>query len=72
MHIFADGMSQLTFSNNNIRISLVQKAADNETASVGTLIIPASQATQFVNQLAGSLKQLDEQIKAAKEAQSVQ
>ncbi len=64
MHIFADGFSKVSLSNNNLRITLVQKGPDNTTLEVGTLIIPANQAGNFLNGLAGSLKNLDEQLKA--------
>ncbi len=63
MHIFADGFSKVSLSNNNLRITLVQKGPDNTTLEVGTLIIPANQAGNFLNGLAGSLKNLDEQLK---------
>ena len=55
-------------SNNNIRIELAQNGPDNTTVTVGTLIIPANQAAGFVNAMANSLKQLDEQIKAKSES----
>ncbi len=67
MQIFADNLSRVTMSNNNIRIELVQNGPDNTTVSVGTLIIPASQASNFVNAMAKSLKQIDEQMKAKSE-----
>jgi len=40
----------------------------NEEMDAGTLIIPASQANNFVNGLANGLKGLDEKLKAAREA----
>ena len=64
MHIFADQISKVSLSNNNLRIQLTQKGADDSTVDAGTLIIPVSQARNFVNGLANGLKQLDEQIKA--------
>ena len=64
MHIFADQISQITLSNGNLRIQLTQRGPDNETIDAGTLILPASQAANIVNGLAGSLKQLDERVKA--------
>jgi len=70
MNIFMDGLSKVTLSNNNLRITLVQNGPDNQKLDAGTLIIPANMAAGFVNQLANSLKQLDEQIKAQKEAQA--
>ena len=72
MHVFADGISKVTLSNNNLRIQLTQRGADNETVDAGTLIIPASQASNFLNGLAGSLKNLDEKLKAAREEQQEQ
>ena len=71
MQIFADNLSRVTMSNNNIRIELVQNGPDNTTVSVGTLIIPANQVGGFVNAMANSLKQLDEQIKAKSEGGQV-
>ena len=71
MHIFADGFSKLSLSNNNIRIVLTQNAPNNEQVETATLIIPASSYAAFVNGMANSLKQLEEQIKAkTQEAQS--
>jgi C4-type Zn-finger protein len=72
MNIFADGLTKVSLSNNNLRITLVQNGPDNAQLDAGTLIIPANMAAGFVNQLAGALKKLDEQIKAQKEAQDVQ
>lgn len=63
MHIFADQISKVSLSNYNLRIELTQKAAENTTVEVGTLIIPVGQANNFVNGLANSLKQLETQIK---------
>ena len=67
MHIFADQISQITLSNNNLRVKLVQRGPDNETIDAGTLIIPANQAANIVNGLAGSLKNLDEKLKEARQ-----
>lgn len=64
MHIFADGISQVTLSNNNLRIKLTQTGPDNEVVNAGTLILPANQASRIVNSLAGSIQQLDERLKA--------
>ncbi len=69
MHIFADGISRVTLSNGNLRIALIQRGADNEQVQAGTLIIPASQTSNFMNGLANSLKELDEKLKAQKEEQ---
>ncbi|EFI34246.1 hypothetical protein Dthio_PD1597 [Desulfonatronospira thiodismutans ASO3-1] len=69
MHVFADGISKVTLSNGNLRINLTQRGADNESVDAGTLIVPASQANNFLNGLAGSLKDLDEKLKAQREAQ---
>ena len=67
MHVFVDNLSKVTMSNNNIRVELSQNGPDNTTVNVGTLIIPANQAAGFVNAMANSLKQLDEQMKARAE-----
>ena len=67
MHIFADQVSQVTLSNNNLRISLSQRGPNNETVDAGTLILPANQAGNFVNSLANSLKELGEKVKAQQE-----
>ena len=64
MHIFADQISQVTLSNGNLHIQLVQRGPDNESIDASTLILPASRAANIVNGLAGSLKQLDERVKA--------
>jgi HAMP domain-containing protein len=69
MHIFADQISQVSLSNGNLRITLTQRGPENETIDAGTLIIPASQANNFVNGLANSLKELDDRIKKAREEQ---
>ena len=69
MHVFADGISKVTLSNGNLRINLTQRGADNESVDAGTLIVPASQANNFLNGLTGSLKDLDEKLKAQREAQ---
>lgn len=68
MHVFADQISQVTLSNGNLRIHLTQRGAENEQIDAGTLIIPASQANNFVNGLANSLKGLSEKLQAASEA----
>ena len=64
MHIFADQISQVTFSNGNLRVQLVQRGPNDETVDAGTLILPANQAANIVNGLANSLKQLDERLKS--------
>ena len=66
MHIFADQISRVSLTNHNLRVTLVQKGPDDSTLEVGTLIIPAAQAGNFVNALANSMKQLDEQFKASR------
>ncbi len=68
MQLFADQIQTVALSNGNLRIQLTQRGAENEQIDAGTLIIPASQANNFVNGLAGSLKNLDEKIKAHREA----
>jgi hypothetical protein len=67
MYIFADQISKVTLSNGNLRIQLTQRGADDETVDAGTLIIPANQANNFVNGLAGSLKNLGEKLKEARQ-----
>ena len=67
MHIFADQISKVTLYSGNLRIQLTQRGIDDETVDAGTLIIPASQANNFVNGLAGSLKNLDEKLKEARQ-----
>lgn len=69
MHIFIDGLSKVSLSNNNLRITLVQNGPDKTQIEVGTLIIPANMAANFVNAMANSLKQLEEQVKAQKDSQ---
>jgi hypothetical protein len=64
MHIFADQISKVTLPNGNLRIQLTQQGADTEEVDAGTLIIPAAQAANIVNGLAGSFKNLDEKLKA--------
>lgn len=72
MHVFADGISRVTLSSGNLRIQLFQRGAENENVEAGTLIIPASQANNFMNGLANSLKELDERVKEAREAQQAE
>jgi len=55
MHIFTDGLSKVTLSNLNLRVTLVQNGPDNKQVEAGTLIIPATMASTFVNSLANSL-----------------
>lgn len=69
MHIFADGLTKVSLSNNNLRITLVRNGPDNQQIESGTLVIPANMAPGFVNQLANGLRQLDEQVKARKDSQ---
>ena len=64
MNIFADGLTNVTLSNNNIRITLIQNGPDKQQKEVGTLIIPAGVAPAFVNAMAKSLKQLETQIRS--------
>jgi hypothetical protein len=67
MHVFADAISKVTLSNGNLRIQLTQRGADDSIVEADTLIIPASQANNFVNGLAGSLQNLDEKLKEARQ-----
>lgn len=57
-------------ADSNLRITLSQRGPDNSTVEAGTLIVPASQANNFVNGLAGSLKELDDRLKKAREEQA--
>ncbi len=68
MQIFTEGIKNVSISNNNLRITLVQNGPDNTVVEVATLIVPANQGANFVNGLANSLKQIDEQMKARAEA----
>jgi hypothetical protein len=72
MHIFADQINQVSLSNGNLRITLSQRGPDNITEEVGALIIPASQANNFMNGLANSLKELGKKVKTAREGQTEQ
>ena len=67
MHIFADGFTRVTLSNNNLRITLTQNGPDNSQQEIATLILPANIAPAFANSLVGSIQQLEEQIKAKQE-----
>ncbi len=69
MHVFADSISKVTLSNGNLRIQLTQRGADDSTIEAGTLIIPASQASNFLNGLGNSLKELDSKLKESREQQ---
>ena len=69
MHIFTDGIKNVSMSNNNLRITLIQNGPDNTQNEVATLIIPANQAANIVNAMANGLKQIDEQMKARAEAE---
>lgn len=64
MHIYTDGIKSVSMSNNNLRIELVRNGPDKSQTDAGTLIVPINQAANFVNTLANSLKQIDEQVKA--------
>ena len=72
MHIFADQINQVSLSNGNLRITLTQRGPDDSTIEAGTLIVPVSQANNFVNGLANSIKELDERVKTAREEQTEQ
>jgi hypothetical protein len=67
MNIYADGMTTVVLSNNNLRITLVQNGPDNQLIEAGTLILPITQATHFAFRLNESLKELGEQVKAQKQ-----
>jgi len=69
MHIFTDGIKNVSMSNNNLRITLIQNGPENTQNEVATLIIPANQAANIVNAMANGLKQIDEQMKARAEAE---
>lgn len=66
MHIFADSMTKVTLSNNNIRIVLNQNGPDKTQVEAGTLIVPVDQVQGFIAMLADSMKQIEEQVKAQK------
>ena len=70
MHVFADGISKVTLSNGNLRIMLTQRGADESTVEAVTLIIPASQVSNFMNGLANSLKEVESRLKEAREQQT--
>ena len=66
MHIFADQINKIFVTNNNLRVELIQRGADNAPMDAGTLIIPLNQAANIVNGLVNGLKELDERLKAQK------
>lgn len=70
MHVFADQISKVTMSNGNLRIQLNQRRPDDSTVDAGILIIPASQANNFLNGQANSLKELEERLKEARQEQA--
>lgn len=70
MYIFTDGVTKISYANNNLRVTLVQNGPENSQIDAGTLIIPGNQAANFVKALATGLQQLDEQIKAQREDKS--
>jgi len=70
MYIFTDGLTKVTLSNNNIRITLFQNGPDNQRVNAGTLIIPANMAAGFAKQLSNGLKQIDEQMKDVQDARA--
>lgn len=67
MYIFTDGVTKISYANNNLRVTLVQNGPENSQLDAGTLIIPGNQAANFVKALANGLQQLDEQIKSQRE-----
>ena len=69
MHIFTDGIKNISLSNGNLRITLVQNGPENTQVDAGTLVVPANQASALVNAMANGLKQIDEQMKARAEAE---
>jgi len=62
MHIYADGLTQVTLNNNNVRISLMQNGSADQPIEVGTLIMPASQVREFVNNLMNAMQQIEAQM----------
>lgn len=70
MQIFADYFNNVLLSNGNLRIQLVQKDPENNYKESGTLIIPISQAANFINGLTNNLREIDEKIKASQEDQN--
>lgn len=66
-HIYADGFTRVTLSNNNLRIILTQNGPDQSQEDVATLILPANMAHAFINGLTSTLKQLEDQIQAQRE-----
>jgi hypothetical protein len=64
MHLYADSINQITLSNNNLRLHLVQNGPDNTSVEVGTLILPITQVGAIANGLNKTLQQLDEQMKS--------
>jgi len=70
MHIFTDGIKNISFSNGNLRVVLMQNGPDQSQVEAGTLVIPANQTSAFINAMASGLKQIDEQMKARAEAQA--
>ena len=61
-HIYADGFTRVTLSNNNLRIILTQNGPDQSQEDVATLILPANIAHAFCQRLGRYPKQLEDQL----------
>jgi hypothetical protein len=61
MHLYADGFTKVSLSNNNLRVTLVHAGSNDSVTEVGTLILPANQAGAFVSGLAKALQQIGTQ-----------
>jgi hypothetical protein len=67
--VFADVITNVSYAHGALRVSLGRQAGDQQIEDAGTLVLPISQAGQFVSSLAGSLKQLETKVREAQEQQ---
>lgn len=70
--LFADGIRNVSLSNNVLRVELTQNAGQNEPQSAGTLFIPANQAANVANALNGALRELQQRLQQQQGAQQGQ
>lgn len=67
--IFADRIRNVSYSNGVLRISLGRQNGDDSLEDAGVLIMPITQAGNFVNALGRSLKELEAKVREAQTQQ---
>ncbi len=67
--VFADTIRNVSYAHGVLRVSLGRQAGEDNVEDAGVLVLPITQAGNFVNTLGNALKQLEAKVRELQEQQ---